>query len=175
MQVQTILHPTDHSDSSRAALRYAVALAHDYGARLIILHVVKTLAPGAAPSPEADAGSVARPAGRVPIEYLLRQGDPVATILSTARERSCDLIVLGRHNGSGWRRLLRPGCADRVLRDAPCPVLIVKAPMMPTALPRDATPECGGQPPSPPPVPRPEATPQAGSGTPERIPWSVSA
>jgi nucleotide-binding universal stress UspA family protein len=174
MQVQTILHPTDHSESSRAALRYAVALAHDYGARLVILHVVKTLAPGAA-APEVDPGGVARPAGRVPIEYLLRQGEPVATILSTARERRCDLIVLGRHNGSGWRRLLRPGCAERVLRDAPCPVLIVKAPMTPTALPRDAAPECGGQPPSPPSVPRTETTPQAGSAAPERIPWSVSA
>jgi universal stress protein A len=174
MQVQTILHPTDHSDSSRAALRYAVALAHDYSARLIILHVVKTLTPGAAPPGEADPGGASRPAGRVPIEYVLRQGEVVATILSTARERRCDLIVLGRHGGSGWRRFLGPGRAERILRDAPCPVLVVKDAMTPTALPRDAAPASGGQ--SPPPALSPsEAPPRAGSTTPERNPWSVSA
>jgi nucleotide-binding universal stress UspA family protein len=171
MQVQTILHPTDHSDSSRAALRYAVALAHDYGARLVILHVVKTLAPGATPLGGADPGEASRPSGRVPIEYVLRQGEPVATILSTARERGCDLIVLGRRPCSGWRRFFGPGRAERIIRDAPCPVLVVKAPMKPTALTRDAAPDRGGQPP-------PAATepaPRAGSATPERLPWSVSA
>jgi nucleotide-binding universal stress UspA family protein len=171
MQVQTILHPTDHSDSSRAALRYAVALAHDYGARLIILHVVKTLAPGASPPVAADPSEASRPSGRVPIEYVLRQGETVATILSTARERCCDLIVLGRRGGGGWRRFFGPGRAERIVRNAPCPVLVVKAPMKPTALTRDAAPDGGGQP--PPAVPEP--TPRAGSATAERLPWGVSA
>jgi nucleotide-binding universal stress UspA family protein len=38
---QTILNPTDFSDSSKSAYRVACALARDYGARLIVLHVAQ--------------------------------------------------------------------------------------------------------------------------------------
>jgi nucleotide-binding universal stress UspA family protein len=171
MKVQTILHPTDHSDSSRAALRYAVALAHDYGARLVILHVVKTLTPESVPPLETDSGGASRPLGRVPIEYVLRQGETVATILQTARERACDLIVLGHHPSRSWARLFGPGRAERILRDAPCPVLVVKDSMTPPAPPRDVSSEGTGLPPALP----TEVAPRAAGAAPERLGSSVSA
>jgi nucleotide-binding universal stress UspA family protein len=152
-------------------LRYAVALAHDYGARLIILHVVKTLTPESAPPAEADPGGTSRPLGRVPIEYVLRQGDTVATILQTARERGCDLIVLGHHGEHRWRRLFGPGRAERILRDAPCPVLVVKEAMTPPAAPRDVSSDSAEQQPTPP----PEVAPRAAGTAPERMGSSVSA
>jgi hypothetical protein len=155
-------------------LRYAVALAHDYGARLIILHVVKTLTPETAPPHETDPGG-ARSGSRVPIEYVLRQGDTVATILRTARERDCDLMVLGCQGRRGWRRFFGPGRAERILRGASCPVLVVKDSMTPIAFPRDAAPASAAQPPSPPNAPPNAALPRAETVSPEPKGWSVSA
>jgi nucleotide-binding universal stress UspA family protein len=139
VDVRTILHPTDHATASRAALRYAVALAHDYAARLLILHVVPGSGLGSLPSVEH------RPVGdgRVPVEYLLAQGDPVANVLRTARERGCDLIVLGSRPAYGWRRWFRRGRAERIVRSAPCPVLVV-TPTMPPPLPASALAQPGG-------------------------------
>src|SRR5262249_5507019 len=112
MQLRTILHPTDYSELSGAALRYATALAHDHGARLLILHVVATLGPenvtyGEMVSqlqPEGyrqrllDELHQVRPAAPdVAVEYLLSEEDPVEAITRTAAERNCDLIVLGSH------------------------------------------------------------------------------
>jgi nucleotide-binding universal stress UspA family protein len=133
MQVQTILHPTDHSEPDRAALRYAVSLAHDYGARLLILHVVST--PGLDVVPPPPDSVRPRPDARVVIEYQLAHGDPVATILRTARERSCDLIVLGSPAASGWQRWLRGSRVEKITSQAPCPVLVVKEAMRPRSRP----------------------------------------
>jgi nucleotide-binding universal stress UspA family protein len=134
MRVQTILHPTDHSEQSRAALRYAVALAHDYGARLLILHIVPDFGLTDLPPGEpatAWATPPAAPGGRACIEYLIGEGDPVTTVLRTAAERKCDLIVLGSQPDRGWRRWLHGTRAERVVREAPCPVLVVKEAMTP--------------------------------------------
>jgi nucleotide-binding universal stress UspA family protein len=121
VNVRTILHPTDHAAASRAALRYAAALAHDYGARLLILHVV----PGSGLGPLPAVEQRPTGAGRVPVEYQLGQGDVVSNVLHTARERGCDLIVLGSRPAPGWRRWFRRGRAERIARSAPCPVLFV--------------------------------------------------
>ena len=129
MNVQTILYPTDHSESSRAALRFAVALAHDYGARLLILHVLPESGLSLA-EPTCDLNS-----GRARMEYLLGEGDPIAAILKTADDRQCDLIVMGREGSRGWRRWFRTGRAEQIIRRAPCPVLVVKEAMSPHAEP----------------------------------------
>jgi nucleotide-binding universal stress UspA family protein len=133
MRVQTILHPTDHSASSEAALRYAAALAHDYAARLLILAVTPTPGPEDPTPPRAGAAeaSPARPPARVALEYLVAHGDPVAVILRTAAEHRCDLIILGSGGDPGWKRWLRRSRAEQVIRHAPCPVLVVRAAMCP--------------------------------------------
>jgi nucleotide-binding universal stress UspA family protein len=129
MNVRTVLHPTDHTEASRAALRYAAALAHDYGARLLILHVVPGSGLGPLPAVER------RPCGdgRVLVEYLLGQGDVAENVLRTARQRGCDLIVLGSRPAPRWWRWLRRGRAERIARSAPCPVLFVTPAMTPPA------------------------------------------
>jgi universal stress protein A len=143
MLFQNILVPTDFSDISQAALNYAAALAHDLGARLVILHAVETLGPenvtyGEAQSrlqPEGyrqrlweDLHRVKSPRPDVPVEYVLSEKDPAAAIVQTAAERGCDLIVMGSHGRTGLNRLLMGSVAESVLRKASCPVLVVKEP-----------------------------------------------
>lgn len=143
MRLNKILHPTDYSDASEEALRYAAALAHDHGARLVILHVVDTLGPedlsygemAAGPQPASyrkqlwsDLHKVRPPDADVSVQYVLAEENPARAILRAAAELGCDLIVLGSHGRSGFRHWMEGGVAEAVVRAAPCPVLVVKPP-----------------------------------------------
>src|SRR5262245_45840786 len=138
----SILHPTDFSDYSQRAFQIAIDLASAYGASLIILHVVETLGPenitfGEVASqlePESyrerlrqDLQKMAPPAGSsVCCTHLLAEGDPAMEIARAAKERICDLIVMGTHGRTGLRRLLMGSVAEQIVCHAPCPVLTVK-------------------------------------------------
>jgi nucleotide-binding universal stress UspA family protein len=145
MHLQTILHPTDYSETSAAALDYAATLARDYGSRLLILHAVETLGPenvsygeaASEPQPESyrrrlweDLRKVRPSDPDIPVEYLLSDEDPATAITKTAASRNCDLIVLASHGHHGLRRLLTGSVAERVVREAHCPVLVVKVPAL---------------------------------------------
>jgi nucleotide-binding universal stress UspA family protein len=136
-----ILHPTDYSELSQVALVRAVAEAKAHGAQLIIMHAVDTLGPenitygevGSERQPDGyrrrlweQLHQVQSPDPTIPVEYLLVEDDPVKAIVETALERDCDLIVLGSHGRDGIRRILSGSIAERVMREAPCPVLVVK-------------------------------------------------
>src|SRR5262249_59188485 len=84
-------------------------------------------APGEAKQPPGARLERRRPPDPpVPVEYLVREGDPVAEILRAARARDCDLIVMGTHGRTGLRRLLLGSVAEGVMRKAPCPVLTAR-------------------------------------------------
>jgi nucleotide-binding universal stress UspA family protein len=140
LPIKSILHPTDFSERSRDAYKLACSLAHDYGARLIVLHVY--------PPPLSYGEMIARrppdgyehqlwdqlhqihvPEPGVEVEYWLEEGEPGQLIVSVAIDRHCDLIVMGTHGRTGLPRLLLGSVAEQVLRTAPCPVLTVKAPL----------------------------------------------
>jgi nucleotide-binding universal stress UspA family protein len=138
---RTILHPTDFSPGSAAAFVYACDLARDYDARLIVLHAVGPIVPVAADgmivSPDLDelrdiarkqldAIRPANPAVRV--ERAVREGPSTQAILEAAAEFRADLIVMGTHGRTGFRRLVLGSVTEEVLRKAPCPVLTVKVP-----------------------------------------------
>jgi nucleotide-binding universal stress UspA family protein len=140
LPIRKILHPTDFSDRSRAAFELACALARDYGAELVIVHVAAT-PPVFAPDGIAIASPVEEPYEprvklaevrpsdpRVKFEHRLLEGDPADQILKAARVGNADLIVLGTHGTGGLARLLMGSVAESVMRKAPCPVLTVKAP-----------------------------------------------
>jgi nucleotide-binding universal stress UspA family protein len=148
MFFRTILHPTDFSEASAAALVYASELAHRQGGRLLIFHAVETLGPenvtyGEAVSrlqPEGyrhrlweDLLRVRPPHPDVLVEYVLNQGDPAQAILRAVEEHGGDLIVMGSHGRRGLRRLLMGSVAEQVVRAARCPVLVVKDLPAPTA------------------------------------------
>jgi nucleotide-binding universal stress UspA family protein len=118
-----------------------VVLAHDYKARLIVLHSVSTLGPENVTYGEATGGKqpeeyrkrlwqeihrIRSPEHEVQMEYVLSEDDPVSAILQLAVERKCDLIVVGSHGRHGMRRLLEGSVAEHVVRRATCPVLVVK-------------------------------------------------
>jgi nucleotide-binding universal stress UspA family protein len=144
MHPRKILHPTDYSDVSVPALRAAAGLAHDHAAALVLLHADESLGPEKAtygeatshPHPEAvirqrlfEHLHGIRPVDAlIHVEYVLSEEDPVTAILRTAEVSGCDLIVLGTHGLTGWRRWVLGSIAEEVVRRANCSVLVVKAP-----------------------------------------------
>ncbi|MBN9518079.1 universal stress protein [bacterium] len=139
LQVRAILHSTDFSERSGYALQLASALARDYHARLILLHVVPRPpvvfgSEGLLPESQ-DLRAEAReqldgllvPGEGLLAERRVMEGDPVAVILHVARETPADLVVLGTHGRTGLGRLLMGSVAEQVVRLAPCPVLTVSA------------------------------------------------
>lgn len=139
-----ILCPIDLSEMSGRALAHAAALARWYDARLTVLHVVPTFDPVQVrsgdltgrvrivyPAPREDVLAEVRrtaveQAGVSPeATFAAEPGDPAATIVEQALAVSADLVVMGTHGHRGFRRFLLGSVTEHVLRDAPCPVLIV--------------------------------------------------
>jgi len=134
-----IIVPVDLTDESAALVRYAARLSASVGGELNILHVYSRDAAIAALRESglfldlyvarlrselnflrAQAGI----AGQKPrIEVI--EGDPVPVILTRAAEMKADLIVMGTHKRAGLPRLLMGSVAEGVLRQAPCPVVLV--------------------------------------------------
>jgi nucleotide-binding universal stress UspA family protein len=141
LPIWTILHPTDFSDYSNNAFWLACALARDYGARLLIVHVAEiplpyygeglVLPPVSIPKePLLEKLHELKPHDRyVRVEHRLVEGDAPTEILRIAEEEKCNLIVLGTHGRSGLGRLLMGSVAEQVVRKASCPVLTVKTPL----------------------------------------------
>src|SRR5262249_42012810 len=142
--LRTILHATDFSPYSQYAFNLACALARDYRARLLVVHV--KVAPtmlvgefGAVPAVGENDDAVRhellalRPPSGVSAEHILADGPPAAEIIRVAKENGCDLIVLGSHGRTGLARLLMGSVAETVVRKASCPVLVVKGPVPATA------------------------------------------
>lgn len=140
LPIRTIIHPTDFSESSGHAFVVACALARDHGARLVVLHVatppVAFVGEGALPPEPEDYQDRLREQLRqvvpqdpsVVVEHQLLEGDVATEVLRLARERRCDLIVMGTHGRTGLRRVVMGSVAEQVMRKAPCPVLTVKTP-----------------------------------------------
>jgi nucleotide-binding universal stress UspA family protein len=136
LPIKTILVATDFSPMSEHAFRFAGALARDYGARLLVVHVVRPLLAVYSETgvfvdePEDGAAREAIDALTVPgvaVEKRLLEGDPGPTIVQAARDEGANLIVMGTHGRSGILRVLLGSVAEEVLRTAPCPVMTVKA------------------------------------------------
>lgn len=139
-----ILVPIDFSEASAAALKYALPLAASFGAEVHLLHVLD-LAAGQyfaaemamVPSPAIEAEAVARAEAELAAlltrdeiaTYRARlvtlRGVPFASIVSYARERRIDLIVMGTHGRGAVAHLLIGSVAENVVRKAPCPVLTI--------------------------------------------------
>jgi universal stress protein A len=138
LRLKTILHPTDFSDSSTYALDLACGLASDYGASLVIIHVMT--------APVVICGGVIFPSNNcgtnhvrekldemdIPLESgtvtrRIEEGNPAAEILHMAQVCHADLIVMGSHGRDGLPRWLMGSVAEAVMRKATCPVLTVTA------------------------------------------------
>ncbi len=144
MTFQKILCPIDFSECSKSAMRTAVQLARESGAPLTLLHVwhfpAYAFAPDA-PIPvnliqelAADAecslvewGRDAKALGAERVSTLLVEGVPWDRIVDTlGRDPSYDLAVMGTHGRTGLKHVLLGSVAEKVVRHAPCPVLVVR-------------------------------------------------
>lgn len=132
LHIRTILHPTDISEHSNKALQIACALARDYGARLVLLHVayVPTVEGYSTADPAAGLAQAMKmldalelPQDNVRAERRCELGDTVTEILRTAKEIKADVIVMGTHGRTGLKRLLMGSVTEQILRNAPCLVL----------------------------------------------------
>jgi nucleotide-binding universal stress UspA family protein len=138
---ERILCPTDLSHSSEEGVRYAVALAHAYGAKLFVCHSTEEIGDaGASNAPkihEAIEGQVKRSCaayssmvGGASLDWesvVNRSGRPADAIICEAGGRKIDLIVMSSRRRPRAAALLG-STAESISRHAPCPVLITHPP-----------------------------------------------
>ncbi|HLA64124.1 MAG TPA: universal stress protein, partial [Rhodothermales bacterium] len=143
-----VLAADDLTDAAASALREGARLAGLLGGTLDVLHVVEppyVPAPYGLLPPEAfsletvipriKAALATRAAkARVPVRYHVRAGDPADAIAEAAREGGAALVVVGSHGRQGVDRVLMGSTAEALVRQAPCPVLVVR-PLVPSPPP----------------------------------------
>lgn len=142
LQLKKILVPIDFSPASTNAFKYALRLAEEFGAELTLLYVlVPAASRGFASNPGAPFskselssteknlraliastrnGSVQR------VRSTTRIGVPSHEIVEMAKDADIDLIVIATHGYTGWKHFCIGSTAERVVRAAPCPVLVVR-------------------------------------------------
>ncbi len=143
MTAQHILVPTDFSEYANHALDYAIELAKTLQAHLTVLHVLhlSSFALGEAPPTVLDDTLTAmetnaeqqtqmaldrvQQAG-IQGESTIVEGTPFQAIIETAESRNVDLIVMGTHGRTGLSHALMGSVAEKVVRLAPCPVLVTR-------------------------------------------------
>ena len=139
--LQTILAPTDFSELAARAIAYAFELASARGGKVHIMHAynVPTYPDGLAigvdivtPIEQAAQRALALQADKYASRpelggVILEMGDARESIVRHAKQLSADLIVMGTHGRTGFSHMLLGSVAERVVRTAPCPVLVVPA------------------------------------------------
>ena len=143
----SILVGTDGSDTATTAVRYAIDLARELGARLQMvsayepvpaerlvkegLEAPKDLEWTVNPREDVlalleDASNEARGVGVAEVQTFARQGDAADAILDVAEEQRTDLIVVGNKGMTGAKRFLLGSVPNKISHHAPCSVLIVR-------------------------------------------------
>jgi len=154
-----ILVPTDFSPAAAEAVRTAVALARTSGGEVVVTHVTRAPAvvvengqvtPGSAAGRPLNLWNMFRalvpdvPGVRVTHEVVVAGRVSAAGIVWMLETFGCDLIVIGSHGHGRLRRLIRGSLTDEVVRNAHCPVLVVKAPATrPSATAKPVTAQAG--------------------------------
>lgn len=145
-RVQKLLLATDLSEASSSATEQAFDLASRLGAQLLVVSVI-------------DPGSLLLPGGRfrarvdqvrerreqqaqalvergrelgIDVSFLVWTGDPGDQIVSAAEAERVDMVLVGSHGRGAVGRLFLGSVSEHVVRNAPCPVLVVR--------PREPTP-----------------------------------
>jgi universal stress protein A len=145
IEINSILAPTDFSAHSERAVRYACGLADRLQAELHLIHILSEIIP-AGPDPllmpvmppqfyqeNEDRARATLEQFRSPewgsprsVVTAIRWGGPVEAIVDYALEHEIDLIVLATHGRSGLSHVLLGSVAERIVREAPCPVLTIR-------------------------------------------------
>ena len=140
-EFKTILCPTDFSEESYRAIEYGLRFAKGADGTLILAHII-----------HVPSGELQQPDGHVlnfeeakqrtitlleelwakrlqsysKCELLVDIGDPHEVLISMATQRKADLIVIATHGRSGLQHLVMGSVAEKIIRDAPCPLFVVR-------------------------------------------------
>jgi universal stress protein A len=140
LHLKKILAATDFSECSRKAFHYAVCLGKQYKAELILLHIFEP----APPQVDILEGAMmdtslhedlarqledwrCQASAEVKTSPILRDGTlPYKQIVAIAQELEADLIIVGNRGRNAIGRALMGSTAEKVVRFAPCPVLVIR-------------------------------------------------
>ncbi|HQU30861.1 MAG: universal stress protein [Planctomycetia bacterium] len=144
IKIEKILFPTDFSACSKHALKYALDIAVERGAKLYILHVIPKI------NVPVGTGGLTFPVSKlyddmeneakkniyrlvpkrfmekIQVENIIIRGTPFQEINKAAQKYDIDLITIATHGRTGLSHAILGSTAERVVRTAPCPVLCVR-------------------------------------------------
>ncbi|MGA7160104.1 MAG: universal stress protein [Bacteroidota bacterium] len=143
--LRKILVPIDFSDYSKKALHYAIPFAQQFKASIYLLYVVEpTIYPA-----DFSFGQIGMPnvenelrakgeqelqelitnevRGAVPAEAFVKVGLPFVEVVSFAKDEKVELIIVATHGHTGVEHVLFGSTAEKIVRKAPCPVLVVRS------------------------------------------------
>jgi nucleotide-binding universal stress UspA family protein len=141
IELKRVLVAYDFSDYSEVALNYALSFAQEYQSELHLLHVLPPFTVNETEIswyPLGREGAYHKAAHRLQkavhpeahlwcqVKHAVSEGQPYREILHYAEKNSIDLICLGAHGAGFGMRTLFGSNVDRVLRQAPCPVLVTR-------------------------------------------------
>ena len=143
LEIKRILVAVDFSEASNAGLCHAILLAKHFGSDLMVLNVVSPV-PELACQPidgipsyaedelalsEKNLSGLTKSAEQSGIKNaraIIRIGLASHEIVEAAKDADVDLIVIATHGYTGWKHFCIGSTAERVVRAAPCPVLVVR-------------------------------------------------
>ena len=146
MQIKTILVPTDFSEHAEQAFQWALEMAAAWNAKIVLFHAaplfshlaysdvyllnLPTIEQEVVAEAEKRLGELVAKKGKnaVTVETRTVLGAPVVEICQAAEREHADLIVMGSHGRTGLSHVLLGSVAERVIRHAPCPVLVARLP-----------------------------------------------
>jgi len=144
---KNILVPTDFSVYSDAALKEAIDIAEQYKARIYLIHVIDEqirlcaftycIGREAVEQLEADSIKASNAKLRKEVEAVgktktleiffdVKTGNPSEVILGEQQKKGIDLIVIASHGKTGLMKQLMGSVADKVIKGAKCPVIVIK-------------------------------------------------
>lgn len=140
IEVKTILFPTDFSEAAENALPYAVSLAREFKARLVLFHATEmpVVVPDFAPETMAATGegleqqalealeAACKRVSGVEVEIRTSMGVAYKETAAAADAVDADIVVLPTHGHTGIMHTLFGSVAEKIVRTAPCPVLTVR-------------------------------------------------
>lgn len=142
LNIHKILVPVDLDKHTEKLVSYALNFARQFEAEVILLHTVEFIVLGemALGNPTYDDLNTGRRQAAVKaldaiahsstgqarqLTSMVLLGDVVDEILRCAQQENCDLIIMGSHGKRGLEKILLGSVAERVLKNAHCPVLIM--------------------------------------------------
>ena len=144
LDFKKILVPIDFSDASKKALKYAFRFAEQFDCEIVLLHVLEPAGPmvdaplalevflnskdslSTMEKKLAGLSAQSRNNDANPISSKIRTGHAPNEITKAAKDLDVDLIVIATHGNTSSRHLCIGSTAERVVRSAPCSVLVVR-------------------------------------------------